>query len=105
MPTQLARAVIGSRIARSRPTRILALVTLAVITAAQFSGELLDPIGVPGIWFPFGIDVSRTQYIYAITYPCWSCWSCWSCAPRFPRKRNARRPAKADPGATTSPVG
>jgi hypothetical protein len=21
---------------------------------------------VPGIWFPFGIGVSRTQYIYAI---------------------------------------
>jgi hypothetical protein len=30
---------------------------------------LLDPIGVPGIWFPFGIGVSRTQYIYAIAIP------------------------------------
>ena len=34
-----------------------------------FGGELLDPIGVPGIWFPFGIGVSRTQYIYAIAIP------------------------------------
>jgi hypothetical protein len=34
-----------------------------------FGSELLDPIGVPGIWFPFGIGVSRTQYIYAIAIP------------------------------------
>jgi hypothetical protein len=34
-----------------------------------FGGELLDPIGVPGIWFPFGIGVSRTQYVYAIAIP------------------------------------
>ena len=37
--------------------------------AGLFGGELLDPIGVPGIWFPFGIGVSRTQYIYAIAIP------------------------------------
>jgi len=48
---------------------ILALVTLASVTASFFGGELLDPIGVPGIWFPFGIGVSRTQYIYAIAIP------------------------------------
>ena len=61
--------VIGARIVRSGPMRILALVTLASIMAALFGGELLDPIGVPGIWFPFGIGVSRTQYIYAIAIP------------------------------------
>jgi hypothetical protein len=61
--------VIGARIARSGPMRILALVTLAAIMAALFGGELLDPIGVPGIWFPFGIGVSRTQYVYAIVIP------------------------------------
>ena len=49
--------------------RILALFTLASIMAALFGGELLDPIGVPGIGFPFGIGVSRTQYIYAIAIP------------------------------------
>jgi hypothetical protein len=49
--------------------RILALVTLASIMAGLFGGELLDPIGVPGIWFPFGIGVSRTQYVYAIAIP------------------------------------
>jgi hypothetical protein len=49
--------------------RTLALITLALTVLAFFGGELLDPIGVPGIWFPFGIGVSRTQYIYAIFIP------------------------------------
>jgi hypothetical protein len=61
--------VIGARIVSSGPMRILALVTLASIMAGVFGGELLDPIGVPGIWFPFGIGVSRTQYVYAIAIP------------------------------------
>lgn len=60
---------IAARIARSGPMRILALVTLASIVAVVFGGELLDPLHVPGIWFPFGIGVSRTQYIYAIALP------------------------------------
>jgi hypothetical protein len=61
--------VIGTRIVRSGPMRILALATLASILAALLGGELLDTIGVPGIWFPFGIGVSRTQYVYAIVIP------------------------------------
>jgi hypothetical protein len=61
--------VIGARIVRSGPIRILALVTLAMIVAGLFGGELLDTIGVPGIWFPFGIGVSRTQHVYAIALP------------------------------------
>jgi hypothetical protein len=61
--------VIAARMVRHGPMRILALVTLASIMAGLFGGELLDPIGVPGIWFPFGIGVSRTQYVYAIAIP------------------------------------
>jgi hypothetical protein len=61
--------VIGARIVSSGPMRILALVTLASIMAGLFGGELLDTIGVPGIWFPLGIGVSRTQYVYAIAIP------------------------------------
>ena len=60
--------VIGVRIARVGPMRILALVAMALVVAVTF-GELLDPIGVPGIWFPFGIGVSRSQYIYAGLIP------------------------------------
>jgi hypothetical protein len=61
--------ITGARVVRSGPIRILALVTLASIMAGLFGGELLDTIGVPGIWFPFGIGVSRTQYVYAIAIP------------------------------------
>jgi hypothetical protein len=61
--------VLAARIVRSGPMRILALVTLASVMAALFGGELLDTIGVPGIWFPFGIGVSRTQYVYAFAIP------------------------------------
>ena len=61
--------VIGLRIFRSGAMRVMALATLASIVAGLFGGELLDPIGVPGIWFPFGIGVSRTQYIYTIVIP------------------------------------
>lgn len=62
-------AVIAARMVRSGPMRGLALATLATTVAGLFGGELLDPIGVPGIWFPFGIGVSRTQFIYAIGLP------------------------------------
>jgi hypothetical protein len=61
--------VMGVRIARGGPLLFLTLVTLASIMAGLFGGELLDPIGVPGIWFPFGIGVSRTQFVYAIAIP------------------------------------
>jgi len=57
------------RIVRRGPMRVLALLTLASVMAGIFGGELLDPLGVPGIWFPFGIGVSRSQYIYAIVIP------------------------------------
>jgi len=62
-------AIIAVRLIREGPPRVLALSTLALVVTGLFGGELLDPIGVPGIWFPFGIGVSRTQYIYAIGIP------------------------------------
>jgi hypothetical protein len=39
------------------------------ILITQRSGCGTDTIGVPDIWFPFGIGVSRTQYVYAIAIP------------------------------------
>jgi len=62
-------AIIAVRLIRGGPPRVLALSTLALVVTGLFGGELLDPIGVPGIWFPFGIGVSRTQYLYAIGLP------------------------------------
>jgi hypothetical protein len=61
--------MIAVRVVRGGRMRVLALATLAAVVAGLFGGELLDPLGVPGIWFPFGIGVSRTQYIYAIVIP------------------------------------
>ncbi|MFL6629079.1 MAG: hypothetical protein ACJ8G1_21735 [Vitreoscilla sp.] len=61
--------VLATRIARGAALRPLALSALALTILAFFGGELLDPIGVPGIWFPLGIGVSRTQWLYAVFIP------------------------------------
>jgi len=42
----------------------LALPAILLISTGLFAQELLD-LHVPGIWFPFGVGVSRTQYAYA----------------------------------------
>lgn len=64
----VALALIALRIAREGPMHALALITMGAILVAQCADEL-SAIGVPGIWFPFGIGVSRTQYAYAIAIP------------------------------------
>jgi hypothetical protein len=61
-------AAIAVRIAGAGPHRVLAGVTMALILAAQYPGEL-SAIGVPGIWFPFGIGVTLAQYAYAAGVP------------------------------------
>ena len=49
-----------------RPGLATAAAALAAILVGigLFAGELSD-IGLPGIWFPYGTGVSRTQYAYA----------------------------------------
>jgi hypothetical protein len=74
--------VVGARIGRGGSMRILALATLVSIMAAQFGPELLDTIGVPGIWFPFGIGVARAQYIYAIAIPLLALLIVWTLLPK-----------------------
>lgn len=61
-------AVIAVRMVRGSPMRTMALATMALILVAQYPGEL-GSIGVPGIWFPFGIGVTLAQYAYAIAIP------------------------------------
>ena len=51
----------------ARP-RLLALPTLVVMGVALFPAEL-SAIGIPGIWFPFGVGVSRTQFALALAIP------------------------------------
>jgi hypothetical protein len=60
---------LAARIVRGASARALALACLALPVLAFFGSELLDPLGVPGIWFPFGIGVSRTQYVFALFIP------------------------------------
>jgi hypothetical protein len=60
--------MIAARMVRAGPMRLTALATLAWVLIAQFPDEL-SAIGVPGIWFPLGIGVSRTQYAYALAIP------------------------------------
>jgi len=63
--------VIGARIVRSGTMRILDARHVSLDYGRIIRGELLDPIGVPGIWFPFGIGVSRTQYVTRLPSRSW----------------------------------
>lgn len=56
------------RMLRGSPMRSMALAAMALILVAQYPGEL-GSIGVPGIWFPFGIGVTLAQYAYAFGIP------------------------------------
>jgi hypothetical protein len=53
---------------RHGPMRNLAIATLVTILVSQYAGEL-GSLGVPTIWFPFGIGVTLTQYVYALAIP------------------------------------
>jgi hypothetical protein len=61
-------AVIAVRMVRHGPMRNLAIATLVTILVSQYAGEL-GSLGVPTIWFPFGIGVTLTQYVYALAIP------------------------------------
>lgn len=61
-------ALIAVRMFRGGPMRIMALAAMALILVAQYPGEL-GSIGLPGIWFPFGIGVTLAQFAYAIAIP------------------------------------
>ena len=58
-------AVVAMLGARQRSERFwFVLAALMLISIGQFASEL-STVGVPGIWFPFGTGVSRTQFAYA----------------------------------------
>lgn len=64
----LSLLAIAIRIARQGEQRLLALTAMAVTSIGLFAADL-STLGVPGIWFPFGIGVSRSQYAYALALP------------------------------------
>jgi hypothetical protein len=61
-------AWLAIRILRGGEHRVVALASLLLIAAGQFAPEL-SGLGLPGIWFPFGVGVSRTQFAYALAIP------------------------------------
>ena len=56
-----ATAIAGWR--DRQPDRLLTFIVVMLVAASQFG--VLQALGVPGIWFPFGVGVSLTQYVYA----------------------------------------
>jgi hypothetical protein len=59
-------ALVSSR-ALVQPSREkwFAIPAILLVSVGLFAQEL-SLIGIPGIWFPFGVGVSRTEYAYAI---------------------------------------
>lgn len=60
--------LVAARIARNGPMRGMALIVMLMITVSQYTSEL-GSLGFPTIWFPFGIGVTLTQYVYGIAIP------------------------------------
>jgi hypothetical protein len=56
------------RILRGGSMRTMALITMVLVIVAHFAGDL-RAIGVPDIWFPFGIGVTLAQYTYGAVIP------------------------------------
>jgi len=44
---------------------ILVLLAVLLLTVALFPKEVSDLHLIPGIWFPYGVGVSRGQFLYA----------------------------------------
>jgi hypothetical protein len=64
----LCLVAIAIRIALRGGYRLLALAAILLIATGLFASDL-SAWGVPGIWFPFNIGVSRSQYAYALALP------------------------------------
>jgi hypothetical protein len=60
--------VVGAGAAKERWRSWLAVLAAATLSVGLFAQEL-SALGLPGIWFPFGVGVSRTQYAYAVFAP------------------------------------
>ncbi|WP_372784252.1 hypothetical protein [Phenylobacterium sp.] len=56
---------IGPGVARMRSLTDVLAVLAAVLAGVGFFAEELSNLHVKGIWFPWGVGVSRTQYAYA----------------------------------------
>lgn len=51
---------------KQKTKKILELVTLLLLTVSLFPQEVSYLKIIPGIWFPYGVGVSRSQFIYPV---------------------------------------
>jgi hypothetical protein len=68
----------------------LAMLSMICVSIGLFATELGE-IGVPGIWFPFGVGVSRTEYAYAafdVVILVYLLQRLWRYAPRPPIRKH-----------------
>ena len=56
--------IVGASLLRSRPTDWPSTAAAVLVSIGLYAPEV-SALHVPGIWFPFGVGVSRTQYAYA----------------------------------------
>lgn len=61
--------IIGRGLLRSpKPSTLLAALAAVLVGIGLFATEL-SALGIPGIWFPYGVGVARGQYAYAAFIP------------------------------------
>jgi len=82
----LCLIAIAIRVVRHGEHKWLVLAAM-LLTVAVLSPADLSTLGIPGIWFPFNIGVSRTQYVYVLALPLFA----WALAAS--RHRATSRPA------------
>lgn len=63
MAVVFAAMTVDAMAGRNTRPRLTAL-AIVLLSVGLFAGEL-SSLNVPGIWFPFGVGVSRTQFAYA----------------------------------------
>lgn len=56
--------IIGGSVSRSGREHWLAILAMLLGSIGLYAQEV-SALGIPGIWFPFGVGVSRTQFAYA----------------------------------------
>jgi len=61
-------AIVIMGVMRQKRQLLLVLAIVLLLGIGLFAGEL-SSIGIKGIWFPFGVGVSRTQYVCALMVP------------------------------------
>jgi hypothetical protein len=64
----LSLGAIATRVVRCGDHRWLVLAAMLLVATGLFAADL-SALGVPGIWFPFNIGVSRSQYAWALALP------------------------------------